>query len=85
MSPAFRFRPGEFVLHGAVDLEFLYVTILSQNPPDSFSFSFSFFLVALGLRGSPRTFSGCGEPGPLLAAVHGLLTVLASRLGEHRL
>lgn len=63
VSPAFRFCPGEFALHEAIDLEFLYFTILNQNPPDSFSFSFSFFLVALGLRGSPRTFSGCGEPG----------------------
>ena len=44
-----------------------------------------FFLVALGLRCRVPAFSGCGKQGLLFVAVHGLPTVEASRVAEHRL
>ena len=44
-----------------------------------------FFLVALGLRCRVPAFSGFGKQGLLFVAVHGLLTVVASRVAEHRL
>ena len=42
-------------------------------------------MAVLGLRFCARAFSSCGEPGPLLIAVRGLLTVPASPVAEHRL
>ena len=39
----------------------------------------------LGLRFCARTFSSCGKRGPLFIAVHGPLTVAASRVAGHRL
>ena len=42
-------------------------------------------MAVLGLRFRARAFSSCGEPGPLLIAVRGLLTVPASPVAEHRL
>ena len=39
------------------------------------------FLVVLGLRFCARAFSSCGDRGPLFIAVHGPLTVAASRCG----
>ena len=39
----------------------------------------------LGLRFCARAFSSCGKWGPLLIAVHGLLTITASLAVEHRL
>ena len=60
---------------------------MSPSEPES-PLQFFFLLFFLfGCSGSlwlPTDF-GCGEPGPLLVAVHGLLTVLASRPGEHGL
>ena len=43
------------------------------------------FLAALGLCCCAWAFSSCGERGLLLVAVHGLLTVVASLVVEHRL
>ena len=42
------------------------------------------FLAVLGLRFSERTFSSCGERGPLFIVVRGPLTVAASLVVEHR-
>ena len=39
----------------------------------------------LGLHFCARTFSSCGEWGPLFIAVHWPLTVAASLVAEHRL
>ena len=39
----------------------------------------------LGLRFCARAFSSCGKRGPLLIAVRGPLTVVASLVEEHRL
>ena len=44
-----------------------------------------FFLAVLGLRCSVRAFSSCRERELLLVVVHGLLTVVASLVAEHRL
>ena len=54
---------------------------------DSFFYFFLFylFLAAMGLRCCARAFSSCGERGLLFDAVHGLLTVVASLVAEHRL
>ena len=43
------------------------------------------FLTALGLRCRMQAFPRCRERGLLFAAVHGLLSVVASLAGEHRL
>ena len=43
------------------------------------------FLAALGLRFCARAFSSCGKWGPLLIAVRGPLTIVASLVAEHRL
>ena len=43
------------------------------------------FLAVLGLRFCTRAFSSCGKRGPLLIAVRGPLTVVASLVAEHRL
>ena len=48
-------------------------------------FFFNLFLAVLGLRFCARAFSSCGKQGPLLIAVHGPLTVVASLVAEHRL
>ena len=42
-------------------------------------------MAVLGLRFCARSFSSCGERGPLFIAVHGPLTVAASLFAEHRL
>ena len=42
-------------------------------------------MAVLGLRFCARAFSSCGERGPLLIAVRGPLTVVASLVAEHRL
>ena len=42
-------------------------------------------MAALGLRFCARAFSSCGKRGPLFIAVHGPLTIVASRVAEHRL
>ena len=39
----------------------------------------------LGLHFCARALSSCGKRGPLLIAVHGPLTIVASRAAEHRL
>ena len=39
----------------------------------------------LGLRFCARAFSSCGKWGPLLIAVRGPLTIVASLVAEHRL
>ena len=39
----------------------------------------------LGLRFCARTFSSCGERGPLFIAVRGPLAIAASLVAEHRL
>ena len=44
-----------------------------------------FILAVLGLRFCARASSSCGKRGPLLIAVHGLLTIVASLVAEHRL
>ena len=43
------------------------------------------FLAVLGLRFCARAFSSCGKWGPLLIAVRGPLTIVASLVAEHRL
>ena len=43
------------------------------------------FMAALGLLCCARAFSSCGERGLLFVVMHGLLTVVASLLAEHRL
>ena len=43
------------------------------------------FLAVLGLRFCVRAFSSCGKWGPLLIAVRGPLTIVASLVAEHRL
>ena len=43
------------------------------------------FLAVLGLRCCTWAFFSCSERGLLLVAVHGLLTVVASLVTEHRL
>ena len=43
------------------------------------------FLAVLGLRCCARAFSSCSERGLLFVAVHGLLIVVASLVGEHGL
>ena len=43
------------------------------------------FLAVLGPRFCARALSSCGERGPLLIAVHGPLTAVASPVAEHRL
>ena len=42
-------------------------------------------MAVLGLRFCARAFSSCGKWGPLLIAVRGPLTVVASPVAEHRL
>ena len=42
-------------------------------------------MAVLGLRFCARAFSSCGKRGPLLIAVHGPLTIVASVVAEHRL
>ena len=42
-------------------------------------------MAVLGLRFCARAFSSCGERGPLLIAVRGPLTIVASLVAEHRL
>ena len=42
-------------------------------------------MAVLGLRFCARAPSSCGERGPLLIAVRGLLTIAASPVAEHRL
>ena len=42
-------------------------------------------MAALGLRFCVRAFSSCGKRGPLLIAVHGPLTIVASLVAEHKL
>ena len=42
-------------------------------------------MAVLGLRFCGRTFSSCGEQGPLFIAVRGPLTITASLVAEHRL
>ena len=42
-------------------------------------------MAVLGLRFCVRTFSSCGERGPLFIAVRGPLTIAASPVAEHRL
>ena len=49
------------------------------------NFIYYLFLAVLGLRFCARTFSSCGERGPLFIAVRGPLTVVASPVAEHRL
>ena len=44
---------------------------------------FIYFMAVLGLRFCARAFSSCGERGLLFVAVHGLLTTVASLVGEH--
>ena len=46
---------------------------------------FILFLVALGLHCCTQAFSSCSEWGLLFIVVHGLLTVVASLIAEHRL
>ena len=46
---------------------------------------FILFLAALGFRCCTRAFSSCGERWLLLAAVRGLLIVVASLVAEHGL
>ena len=48
-------------------------------------FIYLFIFGVLGLRFCARTFSSCGEWGPLFIAVRGPLTVAASPVAEHRL
>ena len=43
------------------------------------------FLAVLGLRFCARALSSCGKRGPLLIAVRGPLTIVASLVAEHRL
>ena len=50
-----------------------------------FYYLFILFLAALGLCCCARVFSSCSERGPLLAAVRGLLTAVASPAAEHGL
>ena len=59
---------------------------------DSCFFCFCFFnlfiylfLAVLGLRCCTRALSSCGERGPLLVAVRGLLMAVAPLVAEHRL
>ena len=42
-------------------------------------------MAVLGLRFCARAFSSCGKRGPLLIAVRGPLTIVASPVAEHRL
>ena len=42
-------------------------------------------MAVLGLRFCARASSGCGKWGPLLIAVRGPLTIVASLVAEHRL
>ena len=42
-------------------------------------------MAVLGLRFCARAFSSCGKWGPLLNAVRGPLTIVASPVAEHRL
>ena len=42
-------------------------------------------MTVLGLRFCARAFSSCSKWGPLLIAVHGPLTIVASLVAEHRL
>ena len=42
-------------------------------------------MAVLGLRLCVRVFSSCGKQGPLLIAVRGPLTIVASPVAEHRL
>ena len=42
-------------------------------------------MAVLGLHFCARAFSSCGKRGPLFIAVHGPLTITASRVAEHRL
>ena len=58
----------------------------SKKVPLFIFFKFIYlFLAVLGLRFCARTFSSCGERGPLFIAVRGPLTVAASLVAEHRL
>ena len=51
-----------------------------------FNYLFTYlFLAVLGLRFCARTFSSCGEWGPLFIAVREPLTIAASLAAEHRL
>ena len=62
--------------------EFCFVFFFNANG----HFFFFFFLMAvLGLRFCARALSSCGKWGPLLIAVRGPLTIVASPVAEHRL
>ena len=59
---------------------------IEPAPPELEAWSLFFlFLAALGLLCCARAFSSCGEWRLLFVAVHGLLTVVASLVAEHRL
>ena len=51
---------------------------------DIYSWVLFLFLAALGLRCCTRAFSSCGERGLLFVVVRGLLTAVASLVGENR-
>ena len=74
-SNHFRDLPGK--------LRYFFFFFLRRN---FFFFKFIYlfiylFLVVLGLRFCARALSSCGKRGPLLIAVHGPLTIAASRCG----
>ena len=62
----------------------LYFSLVKNNLSDK-SFTFFFFVAALGLRYCARAFSSCGEQGLLFVAVHGLIIAVASLVAEHGL
>ena len=49
------------------------------------TFFLFFFLAVLGLHCCVPAFSSCGERGPLLVVVYGLLIAVASLVSEHGL
>ena len=51
----------------------------------TFNYYLFIYLAVLGLRFCVRAFSSCGKRGPLLIAVRGPLTIMASLVAEHRL
>ena len=51
----------------------------------NFYFIYFYFMAVLGLRFCVRAFSSCDKQGPLFITVHGLLTIAASLVAEHRL
>ena len=75
-------RPGIEPMPPALGVQCLNPWTAGEVPVVMFvCFLIYLFLAVLGLRFCARAFPSCGKRGPLFIAVHGPLTVAASRCG----